>query len=94
MSLLDCAKGWHENDGNDTCERCGLDLNPPAENPNDDFQVDGHLFDDPDSDQAFDGEFAPFQIFMPRLQRYLPEKYDARAEAEARLKELCHENLR
>lgn len=25
----DCIKGWHENEGDDVCVRCGLDLNPP-----------------------------------------------------------------
>lgn len=30
MSLMDCAKGWHENGGDDVCERCGEQLNCPA----------------------------------------------------------------
>jgi hypothetical protein len=29
MSLQDCANGWHQNEGDDVCVRCGLDLNPP-----------------------------------------------------------------
>ena len=85
MSLTDCAKGWHDNDGSDVCVRCGLDLNPAVENQNPDFVIDGHLFDDPESELDSDGEFAPFMIFMPRLQRHLPERYDTRAEAEAGL---------
>lgn len=31
MSLMECARGWHENEGDDICTRCGIDLNPPIE---------------------------------------------------------------
>lgn len=46
------------------------------------FVVDGHTFDDPDSDLAGDGQFAPFMIFMPAEQDYLHGTFATRAEAE------------
>jgi hypothetical protein len=27
MGELDCAKGWHQNEGDDVCVHCGLNLN-------------------------------------------------------------------
>lgn len=48
----------------------------------DHFIVEGLLHDDPDSDRDFDGEHAPFMIFLPGLQDYLPCHFETRAEAQ------------
>ena len=44
--------------------------------------VDGHEYDDPDSDLAGDGQFAPFYVFDADLQRNVAGPFDSRAEAE------------
>lgn len=46
------------------------------------FIVDGYEFDDPDSNLAADGEFAPFLIFDIEQQDYVDVKFDDRTVAQ------------
>lgn len=46
------------------------------------YVVDGHVTADEDSDLAGDGEHAPFRIFHPETQDYLPGKFATRAQAQ------------
>lgn len=46
------------------------------------YCVDGYEFDDLESNQAGDGEFAPFQIFDITGQKYLLGTFSTRADAE------------
>jgi hypothetical protein len=52
-------------------------------NPNPRFVVDGHTYDDPDSDLASDGEFAPFYVFDTERQKNVEGPFETRGEAEA-----------
>lgn len=45
--------------------------------------VDGHMFDDSDSDLAGDGEFPPFRLFVANAQNYLSGTYTTREAAQA-----------
>jgi hypothetical protein len=47
------------------------------------YIVDGHTFDDEESDLTGDGQFPPFRIFMPDEQDYLPGTYPTREAAQA-----------
>lgn len=46
------------------------------------YVVDGHITEDPDSDLDGYGQFAPFRIFVPDRQDYLPGTYATREEAQ------------
>lgn len=51
--------------------------------PTPNFIVDGHEYDNEDSDLAGDGEFAPFYVFDIEGQDYLPGTYPTREAAQA-----------
>ena len=46
------------------------------------FCVDGHEYDDPESNMLGDGQWAPFRVFDINAQGYLPGEYNTRQEAE------------
>lgn len=46
------------------------------------YVVDGHEFENPESDLLGDGQFPPFRILDIEAQDYLPGVYNTRAEAE------------
>jgi hypothetical protein len=46
------------------------------------YCVDGREFDDFDSPETGDGQFAPFRIFVPDQQDYIPGTYETRAHAQ------------
>lgn len=46
------------------------------------YCVDGHQFDNPESDLLGDGGFAPFYVFDIAAQAYLPYQFATRADAE------------
>lgn len=51
-------------------------------NPNPRYCVDGHEFNNVDSEMAGDGQFAPFRVFDTKAQDYLPGTYATRVDAE------------
>lgn len=51
-------------------------------NPNPPFVVDGHEFDDEDSNLAGDGNYPPFYIFDTARQQNLPGSYSKRENAQ------------
>lgn len=53
-----------------------------AHRPSHRFIVDGFEHDDPDAMQSCDGCFAPFRIFEPDSQSYIPGEYQTRIEAQ------------
>lgn len=57
------------------------------------YCVDGHLFENEDSDLAGDGEFAPFYVFNIEAQDYLLPPYPSRAEAQAEADRLNRDSL-
>lgn len=57
-------------------------------NPNPRYVVDGHEFENADSNLMGDGTFPPFLIFNTDAQDHLPQTYQTRGAAEAALLKL------
>ena len=84
MNVLGHLQRWRSTSDTIAMDNAEADARAAAKgNPNPPYVVDGHEFDDEDSNLTGDGNFPPFYVFDTERQRNLPGRHPTREAAQA-----------